>query len=155
MRRYRPALEVELAGFRPVLLAAARLLLRSEADAQDLVQTTYELALRHDGELRQPEKLLPWLLRIQTREAYRLRRHLGQVFSRSSDLAHSEPPPDAGLLAIREALAQLPQRERTAVVLHHMVGLSVAETADAMGVSVNTVKAQLKVALSKLREALE
>jgi DNA-directed RNA polymerase specialized sigma24 family protein len=35
-----------------------------------------------------------------------------------------------------------------------MVGLSVAETADAMGVSANTVKAQLKVALSKLREAL-
>ena len=35
-----------------------------------------------------------------------------------------------------------------------MAGLSVAETATALGVSENTVKSQLKTGLARLREAL-
>ena len=43
---------------------------------------------------------------------------------------------------------------RTAVVIHHMVGLSVAETASAMGISENSVKSELKVGLERLREVM-
>jgi RNA polymerase sigma factor (sigma-70 family) len=62
--------------------------------------------------------------------------------------------PDARQAEMREALATLPRRIRAAVVLHHLAGLSVRETAEALDVSENTIKSQLKIGLVRLREAL-
>jgi RNA polymerase sigma factor (sigma-70 family) len=144
----------ELAQHGPVLLATARFLAGNEHDAQDLVQTTYELALRNVAALRDRGRLLAWLIRIETREAFRLRRRLRRLVNQPApDVVYEEVP--GNLLVLREALARLPRRERTAIVLHHMVGLPVADTAEAMTVSPNTVKSQLKSGLSHLREAMK
>jgi RNA polymerase sigma factor (sigma-70 family) len=145
----------DLAQHGPVLLAAARLLMRNDADAHDLVQTTYEIALRRGHTLRDPDKILPWLLAIQTREAFRLRRRLQRLVTREvPDVADDSAVPEY-LTPLREALDGLPTRERVAVILHHMVGLSVAETAAVMGVSENTAKSQLRIGLGRLRETLK
>jgi RNA polymerase sigma factor (sigma-70 family) len=146
----------EVAEHAPVLLAAARLLLRNEAEARDLVQTTCEIGMRRVGDLRDPERLLPWLLTIQTHEAFRLRRRLRRLLS-VGDVAEAMPAAehdDHQALVVREALRTLPARARTAVVLHHMVGLTVGETAAAMGVSLNTAKSHLERGLELLREEL-
>jgi RNA polymerase sigma-70 factor (ECF subfamily) len=145
-----------LLGEEPVLLAAARAMTLHESEARDLVQATFELALRHRGQLREPAAVRGWLLRIQAREALRLRRRLRRFvrFDPSvAEMAIADRGP-AESLAIREALRVLPARTRAAVVLHHMAGLSVAEVADAMGTSPNTVKTQLRVGLARLREVL-
>jgi len=140
----------------PLLLAAARAITLNEAEAQDLVQTTFEIALRHADELRDPGSLRAWLLRIQAREAFRLVRRLRRFVPVGSGIVEvAVPAPDAtDMLAVRRALAGLPRRTRAAVVLHHMAGLSVAETAAAMGVSENTIKSQLKTGLAQLRSLL-
>jgi RNA polymerase sigma factor (sigma-70 family) len=65
-----------------------------------------------------------------------------------------DDPDAAASIAVRDALRRLSPRVRAAVVLHHMVGLSVRETAAALGTSENTVKSQLKAGLQRLREAL-
>jgi hypothetical protein len=49
-----------LAIHTPVLLAAARVLVRNEPDARDLVQTTLEIAARKIGDLRDPAALRSW-----------------------------------------------------------------------------------------------
>jgi DNA-directed RNA polymerase specialized sigma24 family protein len=46
-------------------------------------------------------------------------------------------------------------RMRASVALHHMAGLSVAETAQALATSENTVKTQLRVGLRRLKESLK
>ncbi len=56
--------------------------------------------------------------------------------------------------ALRAALADLPPRMRAAVVLRHVEGLSVDETASALRCSTGTVKSQTARALDKLRAAL-
>jgi RNA polymerase sigma-70 factor (ECF subfamily) len=139
----------------PVLLAAARALTLHEAEARDLVQATFELALRHRAQLREPAAVRGWLLRIQAREALRLRRRLRRFvrFASVAEVAVADRGP-AESLAIREALRLLPARTRAAVVLHHMAGLSVAEVAEAMGTSPNTVKTQLRLGLARLRVVL-
>lgn len=140
----------------PLLLAAARAITLNEAEAQDLVQMTFEIALRHADDLRDPGALRAWLLRIQTREAFRLVRRLRRsVLLQTGVVEVAVAAPDAtDAVAVRRALGGLPRRTRAAVVLHHMAGLSVAETATALGVSENTVKSQLKTGLARLREAL-
>jgi RNA polymerase sigma factor (sigma-70 family) len=55
---------------------------------------------------------------------------------------------------MKQALATLPIRVRAAVALHHLAGMSVRQTADALGVSENTVKSELKVGLARLRKEL-
>jgi RNA polymerase sigma-70 factor (ECF subfamily) len=140
----------------PVLLAAARALLRNEADARDLVQTTLEIASRKAADLRDPTALRPWLLAIQVREALRLRRRLTRLVRMSPEVldVSSEPGPNADVIALRTALPKLPPRARTAVVLHYLAGMPVAEVGRAMGISENTTKGHLKVGLARLREEL-
>lgn len=53
-----------------------------------------------------------------------------------------------------DALAELPERQRTTVVLRYFDDRSVAETADLMGVSAGTVKSQTAEAVRQLRERL-
>jgi RNA polymerase sigma factor (sigma-70 family) len=140
----------------PVLLATARLITLDRDEADDLVQTTFELAIRHIDALRDPGSLRAWLLRIETREAFRLVRRLRRVVSLDGQVREL-PAADAdptGRAALRGALAALPRRTRAAVALHHLAGLSVAETAAAMGISENTVKSQLRTGLARLREEL-
>jgi len=56
-------------------------------------------------------------------------------------------------LLLDRALAQLTPRQRATVVLRFYDDLSERDTAEALGVSVGTVKSQTHVALARLREA--
>ncbi len=147
--------EADLVALAPVVLAAARYLVRSEADATDLAQATLEIGWRHRAQLRDPARLRAWLLAIETREAFRLRRRLRSWVSLDG---HVLEAPAVGATAddleVRLAIAKLPERMRASVVLHHLVGLSVADTASAMRVSENTVKTLLRLGLARLREVL-
>ena len=64
-------------------------------------------------------------------------------------------PETSESVELDEALGRLSRPIRAAVVLHHMVGLSVRETADALGVRENTAKARLRIGLARLRELLD
>jgi RNA polymerase sigma-70 factor (ECF subfamily) len=140
----------------PVLLAAARALVRDESDARDLVQTTLEIAARKAGDLRDAASLRSWLLAVQTREAFRLRRRLARVIRLNRQIAETQMSsgPDPDVIALRTALAVLRPRARAAVVLHYLAGLPVADVARAMGISENTTKGHLKAGVARLREEL-
>ena len=64
-------------------------------------------------------------------------------------------PETSESMDLDEALGRLSRPIRAAVVLHHMVGLSVRETADALGVTENTAKARLATGLARLRGLLD
>ena len=141
----------------PLLLAAARAIARDEAEAEDLVQTTFERALRAAPTIRDSQAIRAWLLTVQTREALRVVRRLRRTL-RLDPAIHELPvggPETSESIELDEALKRLSRPIRAAVVLHHMVGLSVRETADALGVTENTAKARLKTGLARLREWLD
>lgn len=154
--RTRDALADELYGHGPMLLAAARVITLDNDEAQDLVQTTFEIALRRLDGLREPLALRAWLLTIQAREAFRAVRRLrrlvsldarvGEIATHGADLAQRTD--------VRQALSGLPRRTRAAIALHYLGGFTVPETARALGVSENTIKSQLRTGLGRLREEL-
>lgn len=52
-------------------------------------------------------------------------------------------PPSEDTVALVEALRRLPEPERLAIALHHLLDLPVAEVAAQTGVPVNTIKSRL------------
>jgi RNA polymerase sigma-70 factor (sigma-E family) len=73
----------------------------------------------------------------------------------TGELPEAAAPYDAALvpdrLALRTALAALPPRQRAVIVLRYYEDLGEAETAAALGCSVNTVKSHHRAALANLR----
>jgi RNA polymerase sigma-70 factor (sigma-E family) len=58
-------------------------------------------------------------------------------------------------VALASALAQLPQRQREAVVLRYLVGYSEAEVSAVLGISPNSVKTHVRRGLVALRGRLD
>ncbi len=58
-------------------------------------------------------------------------------------------------VTLRQAVEALPYRKRACVVLRYLIGMSEAETAQTLGVSVGTVKSQTHKALRQLRAELD
>ncbi|MBW3609294.1 MAG: sigma-70 family RNA polymerase sigma factor, partial [Actinobacteria bacterium] len=145
-----------LAEYGAAIGGVAYLIIRDGADAEEIVMDTLVTAWRRVDQLRDDAALRTWLLRIATRHALsrRRRRRPTQPLAEASSMpAHASRTLDRVVIA--EALAELPQRMRAAVALHHVAGLSVRETAEAMGTSENTVKSHLRDGMKRLRAALE
>jgi RNA polymerase sigma factor (sigma-70 family) len=151
------ALDVEglAVQYGALLLALAHTITDDWAEAEDVVQTTFEIALRNAGRLREPSAAKAWLIRIETREAFRLRRRLRRFVSLETHVEEMRDQPDReGTLDLRRAIRKLPPRMRAALLLHHYLGLSVEETSAALGVSPNTTKTQLRRGLASVRKEL-
>ena len=136
----------------------AYLILGSHADAEEVVIDTLVTAWRKGDELRDPAALGAWLLRIATRHALTRRRRIGATLpllpEQAARMAGAGAPSIDGV-ALRDALATLPPRMRAAVVLHYYADLTVDGVATALERSPNTIKSQLREALSRLRQQLD
>jgi len=73
------AIDELLADHGAALLAAARLICLDEQEAQDVVQTTFEIALRRGHTLRDRNALRAWLLAIEARESMRRVRQMRRL----------------------------------------------------------------------------
>ena len=102
-----------------------------------------------------------WVQRVAANVAIDVARRRGPaqrhatVVARSADDVHeaSEGEHEVTVLrlALVAALAELPRRQREAVVLRHLVGYPEAEVAAALGVSANTAKKHLQRGMTRLR----
>jgi len=104
--------------------------------------------------LRDPAALRPWLLRIAARQALARRRRSALDHAPLQGVQPATSGVDPEQIALAEALEGLPPRMRACLSLHYYAGLSVAETATALGISANTAKYHLKAGLEQLRTAL-
>ena len=131
----------------------------SEAEADDLVQETWLRVLRGLPGLRDPRRLRSWLFGIAHRVLIdRLRSRYAEPDHAPVDALADGADLQAEHLRhdqVERGLAALAPPEREAVVLFHLEGLSLAETAEVMAVPVGTAKSRLHRARSRLRAALE
>ena len=113
--------------------------------------------------LREVKNFDAWLRRLLVRACVRAskkdRRHSIIEITISPTFVASTPDTERAL-AVRDRLESAasvdsPAEQRTVVVLRHFVGLSLAETAEAMGVPIGTVQSRHNRALQGLRAALD
>lgn len=125
--------------------------LHGESDRLDAVSEAITRAWEKRHTLRDERLFRTWITRILIRECVNIQRR--QKRSVPVDVlpeAESEPE-DERIAALREALAQLPQRQRTMTVLHYMEEYDVREVARIMGTTKNAVCAGLSRARARLR----
>ena len=142
------------------LNAIARLVMRDPDLAEDAVQEALVRCWRQLPGLRDIERFDAWLYRILMRtvadEFGRRRRFQASVQSISIEPSIDDA---SGRLADRDELAQgfqlLSIDHRAIVVLHHFVGLPMAEAAAALGIRTGTAKSRYHYAMSALRAALD
>jgi RNA polymerase sigma-70 factor (sigma-E family) len=139
------------------LLRTAYLLTGHRADAEDLLQTALARCVpawhRISGD---PE---PYVRKVLVRENVTRwrRRRWREVSTDHVDDSLGGPDPESGIAdrtMLVQALAELPPRQRAAVVLRHVEDLAEREVATIMGCSVGTVKSQTHAGLARLRVLL-
>nr|WP_235068234.1 RNA polymerase sigma factor [Asticcacaulis sp. YBE204] len=129
------------------------------ADADDLVQTGVERALRHMDQYQDGTRLDSWLFRIVKNswiDETRSRQRRGRVFAPEEEGEHIAGTGAAAIEARRElqeveiAMQTLPEDQRLAIALICVEGLSYTEASAILDVPIGTLSSRL----TRGREAL-
>lgn len=144
--------------------AAAYRIVLNKADAEDVVQDAFCKLWNGKAKWQDAKgaRFTTWFYRIVTNQALdhtakRGRQNGGEL---DDTFASGDPSAEEDLLAARQtdamaaALAGLPERQRTAIVLFYNEELSQKETAEAMGLTVKAVESLLVRARQTLKERM-
>jgi len=136
------------------LLRTAYLLTGDHHDAEDLLQQSLVKAVgawrRIDGD---PEPYVRTILVRQSVSRWRRRRWRELTTDLPPETAVTDETRD-DRVALHRALGGLAPRQRAVIVLRYYQDLTEAQTAEALGIAVGTVKSQARDALRRLRAEL-
>lgn len=168
-----PDLLVERYGER--IFRVARRMMGSDADAEDVTQNVLLKVLRRGDSYRGESDPMGWIYRITLNESRELYRRRGRRPAVSldalpidfDDASHAvgvrdfSTRPDKALLRrevearVNEAIQELPDGYREAVILMDLEGLSYKSAAEVMGLTLGGFKTRLHRARLHLRRRLE
>ena len=143
------------------LHATARLILRDVELADDAVQDALIAAWLDIRGVHDADRFEAWLHRLLVRACYkvagRARRRPGHRGRAAPTLARA--PDGGGLLALRDQLERgfrrLSPEQRAVLVLHHYLGLTDGDAADALDIPIGTLKSRLNRATQALRASMD
>ncbi|HYZ56120.1 MAG TPA: SigE family RNA polymerase sigma factor [Streptosporangiaceae bacterium] len=140
----------------PALLRTATLLTGNQADAEDLLQATLAKTYQAWGRIHDYAALDAYVRRAMVNTQISWWRQRRRVEEYPTDDIPDQAVADHAVVAalqdtVRRAVDRLPRRMRAAVVLRYYEDMSEPEIADALGVSLGTVKSTVSRAVAKLR----
>lgn len=132
----------------PMVFSLASRVLNDPTEAEDVVQDAMLRLWKMAPDWRQGEaKVSTWLYRVTSNLCTdRLRKRKGIRLEQIAEPEDEHPPIDSQLqtedraVALRRALAELPDRQRQAVILRHFEGLANPDIAEVLRVSVTAVE---------------
>jgi RNA polymerase sigma-70 factor (ECF subfamily) len=143
-------------------------LLGTRDDAQDAAQEVFLRAYKYLHRLNLEKPIEPWLMRMTVnvcRDIGRKRQRRLNTFSETepadSPASDRASDPFTGIVEdqerqfLRAALNSLPEKERIAITLRDIEGLSTAEVAAILDSSESTVRSQVSRARVRMRDALD
>jgi len=144
-----------------IAFRTAYLITGSAADAEEAAQEAFVRAWLALKRFRQGAEFRPWLLAIVANEARNRvrnrRRREGLAERAAHELSWQAPSADPASPVdgrLREALAALPERDRSVLACRFVLDLGEQETAAVLGVARGTVKSRTARALERLRATL-
>jgi RNA polymerase sigma-70 factor (ECF subfamily) len=152
-----------MAEILPRVRNLVRYLVRGDQAVDDLAQEALVAILRGLPGYRGDAPLLAWVDRIVVRSTFERRRRERVRHTREgAEIPADDAPlmrqsaPEIALdrRALVAALEAMNPQQRDALVLHHVVGMSVPEVASALEAPLETVRSRLRLGMSQLRERL-
>lgn len=134
--------------------------LQCSADAQDAVQDVFAVYLKKPQQFKDASHEQAWFVRVTVNRCLDLlRRKKVRGYVPLDEIAETiaQPEDERAALAAEVAgyLAEIPEKHRAAVVLHHLEGYSVEETAAMLEISVSAVKMRLSRGREALKSAMQ
>lgn len=160
------AFEQIVARYEGRVMSVAARLLGTRDEAKDVAQEVFLRAFKYLHRLDLTKPVEPWLVRITVnvcRDAVRQRQRRAATVS-AIDVPPANPEsadPHAGLarkqqhLLLRRALEMLPEKERLAILLRDVEGLSTGEVAEILESSETTVRSQVSRGRLRLKAVLD
>ena len=146
---------------RPLLEPGYRLaggMLQDQQAAQDVVQEAAFKAWRKIRQVREGAEMRPWFLKIVANEARNVRRSRWSSVVRMLIPSKDETVKTDSVVSavlVRQALRDIDEKKRLALVLHWYLDLPVEEIAGITGRSVHAVEGQIQRGQRELRRRLE
>jgi RNA polymerase sigma-70 factor (ECF subfamily) len=158
----RTAAQALMARHLPKMLALARRMLPGQVEAEDAVQDAFLKLWTHAARWQPGQaKFETWLYRVTLNQCYdRLRRKPTLELDKAVNVVDPAPGPESVLqnaaltLQIEAALADLPERQRAAVLLCHYQACGNIEAAEILGISVEALESLLARGRRSLRTKL-
>ncbi len=145
------------------MVQAVAVICGSLPDAEDAVQEAFARAWERAAAGERFDHLAGWVVSValnQTRSGHRRRARDQELLARlgrrgtTPDGASSVDVLTAGALVMRDAVDELPLRQRQVVLLYYFLDFEVSVVASTLGISEGTVKTALFRARAKLAAAL-
>lgn len=156
----RASLRPDLAEHEAALRGAARYICRDAGEREDLIQDTFERALRYlSAGHPDPHNPRVWLISIMRNAFIDRTRRRAIAFEELADAPAVEPDPEpawgaVSLDEVRAALEQIDPDLRATFELHYLRRLRYGEIAAQLGIPANTVASRLFRARKALRTRL-
>ena len=151
----------DLVALLPRLRRFALTLTASGQDADDLVQAAVERALRHQNTWQPGSRLDSWMYKIIQNlwiDETRARRRRLDPLEAAADLIGEDgrdvTAMRTDLLAVRRAMATLPEDQRVVLTLVVLDGMSYQVAAETLGVPIGTIMSRLARARAALTARL-
>ena len=125
--------------------------------AEEAEHSAWAVAYRRLKELRDPERLRPWLMSVAANEARQIARSRRRRTVRELAVGDRTRPRDvdhAALIDLADALGRLDPKDRAIVGLRFVGGFESAEIGQAMGMTASGVRVRLHRLLARLRKDL-
>lgn len=139
-----------------------RKFVEDDDSALDVLQEVWAAVFKQIKRLGEPERFRPWIYRIAHNKAIsRFRQDQAEPSYAAAEIEEAEAQavdPDWDALDARhvhEAISQLSQPHREALVLYFVEGMSYEEIAEATGASMGLVKSRMHYAKKSLRARLK
>ena len=158
----RAAAQALMARHLPSMLALARRMMSGQAEAEDCVQEAFLKAWTHASRWKPGQaKFETWLYRVTLNQCYdRLRKKTAEPLEAAANVPDEADGPDHGLEVaalqseVADALQELPERQRAAILLCHYQERGNIEAAEILGISVEALESLLARGRRTLRTKL-
>lgn len=135
---------------------------RNESDAEDVLQNVFIKIHRNIADLKDPDKLLPWVFQTTRNEIidfYRERKITADLASEEllAAIAVETPEKDIEeevLQWLEPMVGELPEKYRDALLLSDIRGLTQKELSEKMNISLSGAKSRVQRGRDQLRENL-
>jgi RNA polymerase sigma-70 factor (ECF subfamily) len=157
----REAFRTVVEKYQNILYGTAYLMTGSRTAAEDHVQDAFLSAWKNISSFRTGYPLKPWLVRILVNKVLSYQRTNPNIMisldaNLALDPAGDDPAEDiAQRDQLRRVMQRLSNEQRQVVLLRYFAGLSLAETAAALGRRQGTIKSQTSRALDQLKDLIE